>query len=113
MPLFEFKCRSCSKRFTALVGVLADAPPAICPSCGGSDLSKLMSRFAVARSEEDMLESISDPDKVGDLEDPANMRRFVKDMGEELGEDMEGEYDEYLREAEEGGGEEAGDDTIY
>lgn len=109
MPLFEFKCKSCGRKFTALVGMIADAASPNCPSCGGTDLSKLMSRFSAGRSDEDMLESISDPDKVGNLDDPANLRRFVKDMGKELGEDMGDEFDEYL----EGGGGGDDSDEIY
>jgi putative FmdB family regulatory protein len=111
LPLFEFKCKSCARKFTALVGVIADSAPPKCPACGSTDLSKLMSRFAAVRSEEDMLASLSDPDKVGDLEDPANMRKFVKEMGQELGEDLGDEFDEYLAGAE-GGGDDS-DDAIY
>ena len=112
MPLFEFRCKSCGKRFTALVGMIANSAQSACPSCGGSDLAKLVSRFATARSEEEMLESLADPDRAGDLDDPSNMRRFVKEMGKELGEDMGDEFEEYLREAEEGGTEDS-DEAIY
>ena len=111
MPLFEFKCKSCGRKFTALVGMIADSAPPNCPTCGGTDLSKLMSGFATRRSEEEMLENLSDPDKVGDLEDPANMHKFVKEVGKELGEDMGDEFDEYLQGAEDGGDD--SDDAIY
>lgn len=111
MPLFEFKCKSCGRKFTALVGMIADSSAPQCPSCGGTELSKLMSRFAAGKSDEEMLESISDPDKVGDLDDPNNMRKLVKEMGEELGEDIGDEFDEYLQGAE-GGGDDS-DDVIY
>jgi putative FmdB family regulatory protein len=112
LPLFEFKCKTCGRKFTALVGMLADSAPPTCPSCGGTELTKLMSRFATTRSEEDMLANLSDPSKVGDLDDPANLRKFVKDMGKELGEDLGDEFEEYLKEAGEDGGD-SGDETIY
>jgi putative FmdB family regulatory protein len=44
MPLYEYTCLGCSKRFEALV--LGPARPA-CPACGGHDLEKLISTFAV------------------------------------------------------------------
>ncbi|MDO8589466.1 MAG: zinc ribbon domain-containing protein [Armatimonadota bacterium] len=112
MPLFEFLCKSCGKKFTALVGVIAEATPPACPKCGATNLSRLMSRFSTARSEEEMLESLADPDKLGDLEDPASMRRFVKEMGSEMGEELGDEFEEYV---EKGGdaGEEDADDGIY
>jgi putative FmdB family regulatory protein len=44
MPIFEYACRSCQHRFEAIVRA-ADVPA--CPSCGGGDLEKLISSFAV------------------------------------------------------------------
>jgi putative FmdB family regulatory protein len=45
MPLFEFECRSCQQQFEALVRP-ANPTPA-CPSCGGVELERLLSTFAV------------------------------------------------------------------
>jgi putative FmdB family regulatory protein len=42
MPLFEFTCRQCGRRFEALVTVTR---PAECPGCGSADLEKLYSAF--------------------------------------------------------------------
>ena len=44
MPLFEYLCRKCSRRFEALV--MGAALPS-CPDCSGNDLEKLFSTFAV------------------------------------------------------------------
>ena len=44
MPLYEYTCLGCSKRFEALV--LGSERPA-CPACGGRNLEKLISTFAV------------------------------------------------------------------
>ena len=44
MPLYEYACRRCTRRFEALVfGV--ERP--VCPGCGAQDLEKLLSTFAV------------------------------------------------------------------
>ena len=99
MPLFEFKCKSCGRKFTTLIGMIADTKPLGCPSCGSTELAKLVSRFSTARSEEDRLEDISDPDKLGDLDDPDNLRRLARQMGDEMGEDLGDEFEEYLEEA--------------
>jgi putative FmdB family regulatory protein len=40
MPLFEYKCRECGHPFEAFV--TADRPAA-CPSCGSTNLNKLLS----------------------------------------------------------------------
>ena len=45
MPLYEYRCETCKKRFEALVH--AGQKPA-CAHCGGKKLEKLISAFAVA-----------------------------------------------------------------
>lgn len=54
-------------------------------------MERLLSRFAAPKSEEARLESLADPDALGDLDesDPKSMARFMKRMGEELGEDTD------------------------
>ena len=44
MPLFDFDCRACGRRFERLVRPQDGAPS--CPSCGGTDLVRLPSSFA-------------------------------------------------------------------
>lgn len=44
MPLYEYLCRKCSRRFEALVMGAGDAR---CPDCRSDNLEKLFSRFAV------------------------------------------------------------------
>jgi putative FmdB family regulatory protein len=45
MPLYEFDCRTCHRRFETLVrGV--ETPE--CPSCHGTDLERALSTFAVS-----------------------------------------------------------------
>ena len=45
MPLFEYRCRACEKRFEEFV--LGDAKPR-CPACQGARLEKLLSVFTVS-----------------------------------------------------------------
>ncbi len=44
MPLIEFECSACSRRFEDLVRE-GDTPE--CPSCGGRRLRRLLSSFGV------------------------------------------------------------------
>ena len=46
MPLFDFVCRNCDHGFEALVRPQDPEPPS-CPNCGGHDLEKQLSTFAV------------------------------------------------------------------
>ena len=65
----------------------------VCQHCGGKDLRKLVSRVAVLRSEESRMDSLENPSALAGLDesDPASMARWMKKMGQEMGEDFEGE----------------------
>ena len=41
MPIYEFECEECGKRFEELVAAGADA--AVCPSCGSPEARRLLS----------------------------------------------------------------------
>jgi hypothetical protein len=74
-------------------------------------LTRIMSRFASIKSEEDRLESLADPSKWGGLDesDPKSIARFVKKLGSEMGEDINREELDQI--ADEAAGEaEAGSD---
>lgn len=45
MPIFEYVCKTCDKRFETIVR--GSAKPA-CPACGGGRLQKQLSVFAVS-----------------------------------------------------------------
>jgi putative FmdB family regulatory protein len=99
MPIFEYRCGDCHRRFSLLVGVVAGATEMRCPRCGGEQLRKLISRFASPRSEEDALDALADPTKMGDLEDPKQMVQWMKRMGREMGEDLGDDFEEMVEEA--------------
>ncbi len=48
MPLYEYICRECGRRFEVLQRVGADATGVVCPSCGACTVSKQFSTFASA-----------------------------------------------------------------
>jgi putative FmdB family regulatory protein len=115
MPIFEYRCGGCRRKFSLLVGVVAGGSEARCPTCGSEELQKLISRFAVARAEDDLLDDLADPSKMGDMEDPRQMVQWMKRMGKEMGEDLGDDFDELVEEAareEAEGDPEAGGDSL-
>ena len=69
-------------------------------------MSRLMSRFAMPRSEESRIESLSDPSRMGDIDenDPKSVARMMKRMGKEMGDEFSGtEFDEAVEEIESSG----------
>ncbi len=113
MPIYEYHCADCRRAVSRLVMRISDPEPPRCPRCGGAQLTRLMSRFARLRSEDDRLDALADPSQFGELdeEDPKSVARFMKKMGGELGEDAGEDWDQMVDEAmeEEGGGGETAD----
>ena len=107
MPIYEYDCADCRRRVSLLVMRITNPEPARCPRCGGERLTRLMSRFARLRSEDQRLDSLADPSQLGGLneEDPRSVARFMKKMGSEMGEDVGEDWDQMVDEAveEEGG----------
>ncbi len=50
MPIYDFICRDCEKRFDLLVAYDWRAAGAICPVCGSGDLEKAVSRVGAFQS---------------------------------------------------------------
>jgi putative FmdB family regulatory protein len=107
MPIFEFRCRQCGGKTTALVMSRDRAGEVRCGRCGGADLEKLFSRFATPRSEEARVEALADPASLDgvDENDPASMARWMKRMGRELGDEAGEGFDEAIDQELGGGGE--------
>jgi len=100
MPIYEYTCHDCKRRVSLLWRSFADAEErsATCPRCGGTNLTRLMSRVAVLRSEESRLDDLADPGALGDLDenDPRSLARFMRKMAGETGEDLGPEFDEVV-----------------
>jgi putative FmdB family regulatory protein len=115
MPIYEYHCTDCGRRSTFLV-LKAEGFQPVCKGCGGTNLTKLISRASFLRSDEDRLERLADPSRLGDIDenDPRSMARWMKRMGKEMGEDVGEDFDQMVEEAmeEEGGGTDAQEDSL-
>lgn len=99
MPTYDYRCKACGKR-ASIYQSYEDygSKPVKCPHCGSEELQRLINRVRFARSEDSRLESLSDPGAWGDFDenDPRSMARMMRKMGDELGEEMPGEFDEVV-----------------
>jgi len=100
MPIYEYSCQDCGRRVSLLWRTFADAESrqAVCPRCGGTHLTRLISRVAVLRSEESHLDDLTDPGDMAGLDenDPKSLARFMRKMAGETGEDLGPEFDEVV-----------------
>jgi putative FmdB family regulatory protein len=106
MPIFEYQCRACRKKMSALVMSRAREAEVRCTHCGSADLERLWSRFSSPKSEDARLESLADPSALGGLDenDPRSVARLMKKMGAEMGEDFGGDIEQAIEEEMAGGG---------
>lgn len=100
MPIYEYRCHDCKRRVSILWRTLSEAQTGQprCPRCGGANLTRLVSRVAVLRSEEAHLDSLMDADSLGDLDenDPKSIARWMRKMSKEIGEDAGEEFEEVV-----------------
>jgi putative FmdB family regulatory protein len=101
MPIYEYECGDCHRRVSLLIRSLAAAAAPACPRCGGTALTRLMSRFATVKSEDARLESLAGSVGGGDLDenDPASVARLMKKMGREFGDDLGDDFESAVDEA--------------
>lgn len=106
MPIYEYRCNDCRRRVSVFwrsfseIGVTRPS----CPRCGSENLTRLVSRVAVVRSEESRLEALADPSSLAGLDenDPKSMARWMRRMSQEMGEDLGPEFGEVIDRLESG-----------
>lgn len=100
MPIYEYRCGVCRKRFSKLLPMAQRDTPQTCPYCGQSQTRRLVSRVARLRSEDQMLDDLADSlEFAGDPDDPTTMRRFMREMSAAMDEDpheMEAMFEEEM-----------------
>jgi len=106
LPIYEYRCQDCKRRVSIFWRTFSDAESGspVCPRCGGTDLTRLISRVRVLRSEESRLDDVSDFGDLPDFDesDPKSMGRWMRKMSAETGEDMGPEFDEVVGRLESG-----------
>jgi len=97
MPIYEYRCHQCRRRVSIWWRTFSEAEQgtARCPRCGSENLSRMVSRVRLVRSEESRLDDLS---QFGDLDenDPRSLGRWMRRMSQEIGEDLGPEFDEVV-----------------
>ena len=100
MPIYEYGCYDCRKRVNVFFRSFSDveSKEAACPRCGGTNIKRLVSKVAFVRSEESRMENLADPSNLTGLDedDPKSIARWMRKMGNEMGEDLGDEFDEVV-----------------
>lgn len=98
MPIYEYRCHSCGHRVQVFFRSFSAVADPTCPRCNSTDLGRVPSRVAVVRSEESLLDDLSDPANLSNVDytDPRSIAEWAKRMGEATGADLGDDYDEMI-----------------
>ena len=104
MPIYEFRCQGCGRRVSVFQRSIGAPVNAVCPHCGGTSLRRLVSRFAVVRGEDALMDDMDDDSLLAgvDENDPKSMASWARKMGSRFGEDLGPEFDEMVERMEAG-----------
>lgn len=102
MPIYEYRCPACGRQGSRLQKMSDPSVPA-CPQCA-APMTKLISKVAVLRGEEQHMEKLADPAGWGDFDenDPRSLGRMMRKMGQEMGDDLGDEFHQVVERLEAG-----------
>jgi len=100
MPIYEYRCQRCNKVSSFLLLRITEEIVPYCKACGSMDVKRKISRIAILRDEERVMESLLNPSKFSDLDenDPSSVERVMKRVGKELGDEFGEDFNETLDE---------------
>ncbi len=108
MPSYDYRCNDCKRRVVLKYKTYADydAATPTCPLCKGTNLTRLISRVSVTKSDSarfDSMDSVEDS-AMDDLAnaDPATLGRYMRRMSDQTGEDLGEEFNEVVDRLERG-----------
>ena len=105
MPVYDFRCSSCSHRFDVFLTYSEyDEHKTTCPACGSLDLERVIRKIRVTRGDDGRLASLADDSNLDTIDrDPKALGRMMREMKNEVGaDDLPGEFDEVVSRLEKG-----------
>ena len=105
MPTYDFICNACERRFDLFMSFSEYGNKAVhCTHCSSENVRRRMTKVRIARSEESRMENMAE-NFAGfeSLEkDPKALGQMMREMGNEMAEDLPPEFDEVVDRLESG-----------
>ncbi|MEX2015223.1 MAG: zinc ribbon domain-containing protein [Candidatus Hydrogenedentales bacterium] len=103
MPIYEYKCADCGRLTSVFTRSAAAEVKAECRNCGSKKLERSMSKFAVRRTDADVIRDYgAEPSRLEDYKDPRQIGRWAERKFDEFGMDMPSEARKMIDAAREG-----------
>jgi len=104
MPIYEYRCQECGAMTSAIILKPEKEKEVSCGKCGGKDLSRLVSRFALHKTEAQRVADFDTKAAQDDsfYKDDRNVGLWAKKRVKELGADLGSDFDETIDRARSG-----------
>jgi putative FmdB family regulatory protein len=101
MPIYEYECRSCRRITAVLIFKKEEEKTVRCSHCGGDCLARVLSRFALHKTEGQRLQDfdVRAPQSDAFYKDHRNIGLWAKKRAKELGADLGPGFDEVVEKA--------------
>ncbi|HSG42091.1 MAG TPA: zinc ribbon domain-containing protein [Anaerolineales bacterium] len=99
MPTYDYICNNCNQRFDVFLTFAEYGVKKVsCKHCKSKDVRRRMTKVRIAKSEESRMEAMeSDFSGIENMDnDPKEMARMMKKMGNEMGEELPPEFNEVV-----------------
>jgi putative FmdB family regulatory protein len=104
MPIYEYMCNECGRINTALILNIQEEDELQCGNCRSSDLQRVLSRFALHKSEGQRVDEFDPRSQRDDsfYKDDRNVGLWAKKRMKQLGVDLGYGFDETVEKARSG-----------
>ena len=103
MPIYEYTCSDCGRLTSVFTKSMDAALKPSCSHCGSKKLARALSKFAVRKSEQRILEEHgAEPRGLDDYKDPRQIGRWAERKFAEYGMDLPDQAREMIDAAREG-----------
>ena len=101
MPIYEYECRSCRRITSALILKKEEEKAVQCAHCFGGRLTRVLSRFALHKTEGRRLQDFDarGPQPDAFYQDRRNIGLWAKKRAQELGADLGAGFEEVVEKA--------------
>ncbi|MFH1485510.1 MAG: zinc ribbon domain-containing protein [Chloroflexota bacterium] len=93
MPIYEFRCNNCRRVLSVFVRSFSASVSPVCDACGGTDVTRLISKCTFQSVERQPSFSESEDSQGFEMHDPENMARWCKEMTGKVDEDVAPEFE--------------------
>jgi putative FmdB family regulatory protein len=98
MPVYEYICKNCKKRFEVHFTYSEYGKRKIvCSHCASDQVQRKLNRIRLKRSDASRMADMPDPSSMGGIEnDPRSFGRVIRRMSQDSGEELGPEFDEVV-----------------